>query len=132
MPLSLIEVVVDNIEPARVVKEIKSEKGIDIAKIWKQMRDMDIDEFITIDKDDAKVKVYKDHDFFKITVHQESGEGTDADLRIPFGFMDYLLDADRDKFDFQEMVNSLKGHLPLTLVEATHEDGSIKVWLEEK
>jgi len=132
LPLSLIEVAIESVDPSRVFHDIKSEKGIDLAKMWKQVRNLDVDEFITVDSDEAKVKVYKDSEFFRITVQEENYEKPNVEVRIPFTVMDYLFEEHKEGFKFSDLVRSLKGQLPLTLIEATHDEGTVKVWIEEK
>jgi hypothetical protein len=132
VPLSLIEVVIENVDPSRVMTEIKTEKGIDLAKMWRQIRNMDLDEFITVDTDEAKVKVYKDTKFFRVTVQEEDYDSPNVEMKIPFPIMDYMLQSHKDGFKFSELVESVRGSLPMTLLEANHDEGMVKVWLEEK
>lgn len=132
VPLSLIEVVIENVDPSRVMTEIKTEKGIDLAKMWKQIRNMDLDEFITVDTDDAKVRVYKDTKFFRVTVQESEYDSPNVEMKVPFPIMDYLLQPHKEGFKFSELVESVRGSLPMTLLEATHDEGMVKVWIEEK
>jgi hypothetical protein len=132
MPLSLIEVVIESADAGDILKEIKSEKGIDLAKLWRQLRDADMDEFVTIDAEEAKVKVYKDRRNFRLTVEDlEHGEGN-VEVRIPFEVMDYLFEEEHEDFKLSDLVGALRGDLPLVLVEANHDGDMVKVWLEEK
>jgi hypothetical protein len=132
LPLSLIEVVIESVDPSRIMTELKSEKGIDLAKLWRQVRNMDLDEFITIDSDEAKVKVFKDREVFRVTIQEEGQEKPNVEVRVPFPIMDYLLEDRRGDFKLSELVDGLRGHLPLVLVEASHDEGRVRVWLEER
>lgn len=132
LPISLIEVVVDSVDTSKVMSEIKMEKGIDLAKMWRQVRNLDESEFVRIDSDDAKVRVYKDARNFRVTVHEPGFEQPNVEVKIPFSMMDYLFEEGRKEFKLSEMISSLRGQLPLTLVEAKHDGESVTVWLEEK
>jgi hypothetical protein len=131
VPLSLMEVVIESVDTSKVMSDLKTEKGIDIGKLWRQMRKMELDEFITVDTDDAKVKVYKDKDFFRLTIQEESYDKPNCEIKIPLPIMDYLFEDHKNGFKMSDLVDTLRGHLPLTLVEATHEKGTVKVWMEE-
>jgi len=64
---------------------------------------------------------------------QAGGESEpNVEVRIPFTVMDYLFEQDRKEFKFSDLVESLRGHLPMTIVEARNDGESVKVWLEEK
>lgn len=132
VPLSLIEVVIDAVDPSMVMKEIKTEKGLDLAKLWRQLRSADVDEFISIDHDGDKVKVYKDRTNFRVTIQESGYDEPNIEVRLPFAVMDYLLDERREEYKLSELVEALRASLPLTLVEARHDGDSVKVWLEER
>jgi len=132
VPLSLLEVVVESVDTTQVMRDLKSDKGIDIKKLWRELRKADVDEFVSIDKDDAKIKVYKDRDLFRITVQEENFTTPNIEIRIPFSVMDYLTDDHDDGFKLSEMIAGIHTQLPLTIIEAQHDGENVKVWLEEK
>ena len=127
-----MEVVAESIDPGEMLREVRSEHGIDIVKIWKQVRDMDLSEFVTIDSDEMKMKVYKDRDYFRVSGQEVGHESANIEVKIPIQLIDYFLDESREAFRLSDLVNAVQGHLPLTLVEVTKDDAHVKVWLEEK
>jgi hypothetical protein len=132
VPLSLIEVVVDSVDTTDIMRDLKTDKGIDIRKLWRELKNADVNEFVTIEKDNEKVKVYKDKDTFRVTVQEEDYDTPNVEIRIPFSVMDYMTQDHKDGFKLSEMLSGLKSQLPLTIVDARHDDKTIKVWLEEK
>jgi len=132
VPLSLIEVVIESVDTTQVMRDLKSEKGIDIRKLWRELKNADVDEFVTIEKKDNKVRVYKDTDAFRVTIQDENNSKPNIEIRIPFSVMDYLTDEHKEGFKLSEMIAGLRTQLPLTIVEARHDGESVKVWLEEK
>lgn len=133
LPLSLVEVAIDSADTSEIFRDLKRDKGVDLAKLWKQLKNADMDEFVTIDSDKAKVKVYKEAGVFRVSMSDIDGEVSQMEVRIPFSVMDYLFDSKREGFRLSDMVADLRNDLPLVLVEA--HDGSaerVKVWLDEK
>src|SRR5688572_30189422 len=50
LPLSLIEVVVDSIDKKEFLAEFESDHpSVDIAKMWREVRKMETDEFLTLE-----------------------------------------------------------------------------------
>jgi hypothetical protein len=132
LPLSLIEVVVESVDTSHVMRDLKTEKGIDLKKLWHDLKNANVDEFITVEKDNEKVKVYKERDVFRVTIQEEGNDSPNIEVRIPFSIMDYLTENHDDGIKLSEMVAGLKAQFPLTIVEAHHDGQNVKVWLEQK
>lgn len=132
LPLSMIEVVVDSIDKRDFMSELERDHpSLDIPKIWKELRKMDVDEFITVESDKENVKVFKDSDYFRISVTEQGYDEPNIEVKLPLDLMDYVFENHKE-WDFQELVGKLRGHLPLTIVTAKHEGADVKIWLEEK
>ncbi|HKY31893.1 MAG TPA: hypothetical protein VJV23_05095 [Candidatus Polarisedimenticolia bacterium] len=137
LPLSLIEVVVDSIDSRDFMAEIESKHSLDIPKLWREIRRMEVDEFLTIETDGEDVKVWKDRDDFRINIRSDrirSGEDGDSQVQvtIPLEIMDYVFEGRRKDFRFQEMVDRLRGRLPVTLVRVDGDREQVRIWLEER
>ena len=133
LPISLVEVVLESVDTHHgFLTHVGKDGEINLAKIWKQVRNLELDEFVTIDSEEGKVKVFKDSRYFRVTVQEPEYEQPNMQVKIPLALMDYLFDEQREGFKFSEMLASLRGSLPLTIIEATHEEGQVKVWLDEK
>jgi len=132
LPLSLIEVVVESVDTSHVMRDLKTEKGIDIKKLWRDLKNANVDEFITVEKDSEKVKVYKERDTFRVSIQEDGNDSPNIEVRIPFSIMDYLTESHDDGFKLSEMVAGLKTQFPLTIVEARHDGQNVKVWLEQR
>ena len=132
LPLSLIEVVIDSIDKRDFMAELEEDHpSLNIPKMWREIRKMDVDEFITVESDKENIKVFKDRDYFRINVTESGYAEPNIDVKLPLELMDYIFEG-RKEFDFQELVGRLRGHLPLTVVTAKHEGADVKIWLEEK
>ena len=134
LPISLIEVVIDSIDKREFLSEIQEgHPSLDIQKLWRQIRKMEGGDFVTIESDKENVRVWKDKEFFRINVKEEGFDEPNIEIKLPLSVMDYVFDSSSDKgFSFQEMIEQLRGHLPLTLVQVKHGEESVKIWLEEQ
>ncbi len=132
LPLSLIEVVIDSLDTGEVMREIRIEKGIDLGRLWRELRSADLDEFVTMEVDGARVKVFKDRQSLRMTVQERGYAEPNIRVRIPFAVMDILTEAEKGEFRLSELVRAVRGELPLVLVEADRDEGSVRVWIDEE
>ncbi len=133
LPLSLIEVVVDSIDKREFMSHLEEQApSLDIPRLWREIRKAELGEFVTVESDNEHVKVWKDRDAFRITVKEEGETEPNMEVKIPLEIMDFVFNSKGKSFNFQELVESLRGHLPLTLVQGRHSDESVRIWLEEE
>ena len=133
LPLSLIEVVVDSIDKREFMAEIENEHpSLDIPKLWKQIRKLESDDFITVESENENVRVWKDKQFFRINVRKDGEDDANVEVKLPLAIMDYLFESDSKELTFENLVEQLRGHLPLTVVQVKHADENVKIWLEEE
>lgn len=132
VPLSLMEVVIESAEGGKLFSPLDVAKGhVDIGKMWQAIRDMNSDEIMTVEAEDEVVKVWKDREYFRVDVH-DADEGTDVEVKIPIGLMDYLFNTQRTGFNFQELVGTLRGYAPLQLVKVASDNENVSIWIEER
>lgn len=133
MPISLIEVVINSIDTTEVMQHLKTEKGIDLTVLWQNLRDADVDEFVSIDSEDAQVKVFKEGQNLRVTVKEAGFDEPNVQVRVPFTVMDFLIEgATQNEFRLSQLVEQLRGNLPLVLLEANHDEENVKIWIEER
>lgn len=133
LPLSLIEVVVDSIDKREFMAQIEKEHPkLNIPKLWRSIRRMDGEDFLTVETENEHIRVWKDQDLFRISVREEKADQANIQVKIPLAIMDYLFESRDGSFSFQDLVGELRGHLPLTLVTVDKDDERIRIWLEER
>ncbi len=133
LPLSLIEVVVDSIDKRQFMVDLEDDHPhLDIARLWRDIRRLRIDEFVTIESEEASIRVWKDRDFFRVNVREKEYDEPNIEVQVPLEVMDLLFEPRSDGFDLQELVERVRPHLPLTLVQAQNEDKSVRIWLEQQ
>ncbi|HZI92944.1 MAG TPA: hypothetical protein VFE84_01770 [Patescibacteria group bacterium] len=132
VPLSLIEVVVDSIDKREFMSNLEAgHPSLDIPKLWREVRKMEGSDFVTVESEKEHVRVWKDREFFRINVQEEGYSEPNIEVKLPLAIMDYLFESRTRDLNFQDLVDELRGHLPLTLVTVKHEENRIKIWLED-
>src|SRR3989442_6139602 len=106
--------------------------SLDIPKLWREIRKMQTSEFVTVESQKENVRVWKDDEFFRINVQEEGFHEPNIEVKLPLAVMDYVFESNGRELDFQGLVDQLRGHLRLSLVTAKHDDGSVKIWLEQE
>lgn len=133
LPLSLIEVVVDSIDKREFMAQIEEgHPSLDIPKLWRSLRKMEGEDFLTVETDNEAVRVWKQDDLFRISVREGGASEPTIQVKIPLAIMDYLFESKSDELSFENLVNQLRGHLPLTLVTVDKDDERVRIWLEER
>jgi len=133
VPLSLIEVVVDSIDKREFMASLEEgHPALDIPKLWREIRKMDGTDFVTVEGEKENIRVWKDSHYFRINVQEEGYSEPNVEVKLPLAIMDYVFETKARDLNFQDLVDQLRGHLPLTLVTAKHDDATVKIWLEEQ
>jgi hypothetical protein len=131
LPLSLLEVVVDSIDKREFMAEFESEHpSLDIAKMWKEIRRMEADEFLTVESEKEHIRVWKDRDFFRVSIREEDSSDPIVEVRMPLEVMDYVFESKSRDWTFEDLVTRLRPHLPVTLVEVNKDNDHVRIWLE--
>lgn len=76
--------------------------------------------------------------WFKIQVTDNKTKKVKVNITLPFSLVDLLSDCidedikikDKEKINFKKVVEELKKHGPMTLVEVYEEDETVKIWFE--
>ncbi len=132
VPISLIEVMVDSVDKREFLRHLEAgHHSLDISRIWHEVRHMDLEEFVTVESEDESLRVWKDREFLRVDASGSRAHGTVA-VKIPLDLLDYLFDAEGSEFSFQEMIERIRDHLPLVMVEVESDEESVKIWLEEE
>lgn len=133
IPVSMMEVMVSSLDTAGIFEDLNSDHGIDLAELWRNLRDAETDEFVRVDTEEAKIQVFKEMDTLRVVMQETGYDEPNVQVRLPFAVMDYVVEGkEMGEFRLSELMDRLRGHLPLVIVEAVHQDESVRVWLEER
>ncbi len=123
-----------------IIDEMESE-GFDLEAFWRQVRDADIQEFFTLQAEDASIRAWREDGLFRVSVDAAESEDRDehfgkhfgsaakVEIRIPESLMDYFVD-EGEAATPQELLETLRSFGPMTLVEVQTEDEAVRVWLD--
>jgi hypothetical protein len=85
--------------------------------------------FVTVQADDANVRVYKDGDYLMAVV-DEHDDGAQVNARIPLAVVDALLSGAEDELDIRAALEALVAHGPGELVTVNDDETQVRVWID--
>jgi len=109
--------------------------GIDAAQLqemWKAIRASQDMEFVTVESDDATVKVAKSGKYLLAKVDGHDGDGGKVDVRIPLDVVDALLQAPKGQLNVKGAIQALAAHDDGALVQVHDGANEVKVWIDSK
>ena len=137
LPLTLIETAL-KLVPDEVNEEMKvefSEAGIDIDDLrdfWREMRETEDATFVTVESDDATVRVAKEGDFLVAKTVESGDDGAQVDVRFPFTVIEALFNEDTDELDLSAAIRALAEYTDGDIVTVKDGDTSVRVWVDDK
>lgn len=133
IPISMMEVVIDSLDASQIFQEMKTEHGVDLANLWVNLRDADTDEFLRIEHEDARIQVFKENQTLRLVIQETGYDEPNVQVQLPFSLLDYMVEgAQTDEFRLSDLVDRMRGSLPLMLVQADHDNEKVRIWLEER
>ena len=135
LPLTLIEIAL-KLVPAEVHEEMRvefSEAGIDLGDLrefWREMHNIDDATFVTVESNDATVRVAKEGDFLIARTTQRSDDGAQVDVRFPFAVIEALFSEDEDQIDLAAAIRALAEYTDGDIVTVTDGDTKVRVWVD--
>ncbi len=137
LPLTLIETAL-KLVPTQVGKEMHvefSEAGIDLDDLrdfWREMRDTDDATFVTVESNDATVRVAKEGDFLVAKTIERREGGAQVDVRFPFAVIEALFSEDGDELDLAAAIRALAEYTDGDIVTVKDGDTSVRVWVDDQ
>ncbi len=137
LPVSVLETMAQSIEDDHFHdgKIEIGHDGIDAARLqemWKAIRASQDMEFVTVESDDATVKVAKSGKYLLAKVDGHDGDGGKVDVRIPLDVVDALLQAPKGQLNVKGAIQALAAHDDGALVQVHDGANEVKVWIDSK
>jgi hypothetical protein len=145
LPFEVLEAFANSLDAKEfVAREIIDEmdsEGFDLKAFWQEVRDNDIQEFFTMQAEDAHIRAWREDGLFRVSVDAAASEDRDAqfgkhfgdaakvEIRIPESLMDYVVD-EGEAATPQELLETLRRFGPMNRVEVQTEDESVRIWLD--
>lgn len=137
LPVSVLETMAQAIEDEHF-RDGKIEIGHDginaeqLQDLWKAIRASQDMEFVTVESDDATVKVAKSGKYLIAKVDGHDGDGGKVDVRIPIDVVDALLQAPKGQLNVKGAIQVLAAHDDGALVQVHDGANEVKVWIDSK
>ncbi len=134
LPMDLVLTVMDgikveNFDRGKVDLEL-DDVEIDLPKILAALKDAPDGQFVTVDADDADVKVSKTGGTLVIHVDEKDEDGAKVDVTVPAGLVDALtVDAD-NRIDVKQLIARMADLPAGDIVRVDADDAQVRVWIE--
>ena len=135
-PLSLIEKAIGLI-PDQVHDEVHMELndvGIDVKELrefWGEVRDSGDATYVTVESEDATVRVAKEGDFLIARTVESREGGAQVDVKFPFAVLDALFSGAEDEIDLAAAIRALAEYGDGDMVTVREGDTHVRVWVDD-
>jgi hypothetical protein len=137
LPVSVLETMAQSIEDDHF-RDGKIEIGHDgfdaaqLQDLWKAIRASQDMEFVTVESDDATVKVAKSGKYLLANVDGRDGDGGKVQVKVPLDVVDALLSAPKGQLNVKAAIEALAKHDDGALVQVHDGSNDVKVWIDSK
>jgi hypothetical protein len=142
VPLSLAEKVLpslqaEHIRHGKLTLEDIDTHGIDLRTLLAAVRDLEDNEFVTVESDRENVRVAKSKGYLLVTVretHERDGkrELETVDVQIPMAVVNAMLTDSPNELDLAAGVRALAALGDTVLVTVKERNSSVRVWVDSK
>jgi len=108
--------------------------GVDLRALLDAVRVSKDGEFVTVESNDADVRVAKQNSYFLVHVldKNHSGKKSRIEVKVPMKVVDALLSAGKDELDLVAGLRALSAQGDTELVSVKDEENTVRVWLDSK
>jgi hypothetical protein len=138
VPLELAEKVLptinkDRLQNGKVKIDASQTKGVDLRALFDAIRTSKDGEFVTVQSNDADIRVAKQEGHILIHVRDKSNAKKDqVEIRVPMKVVDALLSAGKDELDVLAGLRALSAQEDTELVSVKSSENAVRIWLDSK
>ncbi len=138
LPLELAEKVLPTIHQeclrnGKVKIDTSKAKDVDLRALFDAIRTTKDGEFVTVQSDDADVRVAKQTGFLLVYVHDKGHAKSDqVEIRVPMKVAEALLSAGNDELDILAAIRALSSQGDTELVSVKNNEETVRIWLDSK
>jgi hypothetical protein len=111
-------------------------EGLDAAKLrsaWQSLRNARDMEFVSVESNDAKVRIAKSGRFLLANVDPtETGHDGKVQVRVPLEVVDALLDAPDGQLNVKAAIQALAAEHTGDLVTVSEGSSRVRIWIDER
>ena len=138
MPLSLAEKLLpavrnERLRDGKVTINSAEVNGVDLRAVLEAVRTTRDGEFVTVQSNDADVKVAKKEGYLYVNARDNKGaKNTRVEIKVPMTVVDALLSSGTNELDLVAAVRALSKHGDAELVTVKDEKNTVRIWLDSK
>ena len=102
----------------------------DLRAMWKEVRNAGDAEFVTLQEEDATVKVYRKGSKLFVNVDETRGNKKQVRVEVPVALVDALLAGNGETLNVDAAVAELERMGPGEVVRVHDGDDSVRIWIE--
>jgi hypothetical protein len=134
LPMSLVVSVlkgikVDNFDAGKIDLDLDGAE-IDWPQIMAALSDAPDGHYVTVDSDEADVRVKKENGLMLVHVTEKSGDNAVVDVRLPMGLVDLITIDEANRIDVAALIESIVDLPDGELVSVTSDEANVRVWVE--
>ncbi|HHQ49580.1 MAG TPA: hypothetical protein ENK19_11950 [Acidobacteria bacterium] len=134
VPMSLVTTVLDAVKTDGIeggkIKIDTKDVEIDWPKLLQAIKDAPDGRFITVDSDDADVKVEKRAGMLRVDVQAKDGDREKVKVLIPAALLDAIRIDDHGRLDVRNLLAGLDSSMVGDLVRVEAPDASVRIWID--
>jgi hypothetical protein len=138
VPLELAEKVLptinkDRLQNGKVKIDASQTKGVDLRALFDAIRTSKDGEFVTVQSNEADVRVAKQEGHILIHVREKGATKKDqVEIRVPMKVVEALLSAGKDELDVLAALRALSSQDDTELVSVKNSQNTVRIWLDSK
>lgn len=138
VPLDLAEKVIpaidhDRLHNGKVRVGCMDCDGVDVRTLFEAVRAAKDGEYVTVQSDDADIKVSKKDGQMYVHVHdKKKSKDSQVEVKVPMKVVEALLSGSKDELDIAAGLHALASQGDVELVSVKDEENTIRVWLDSK
>ena len=123
----------DHLRNGKVKIDTSHANGVDLRALFDAIRTTRDGEFVTVQSNDADVRVAKQEGYLLVNVHEKRGEKNEqVEVRVPMKVAEALLSAGNDELDILAAIHALSTQGDTELVSVKSNKESVHIWLDSK
>ncbi|HEY2546419.1 MAG TPA: hypothetical protein VGI46_10165 [Candidatus Acidoferrum sp.] len=138
VPLDLAEKVIpaidhDRLHNGKVRIGCMDCDGVDVRTLFEAVRAAKDGEYVTVQSDDADIKVSKKDGQMYVHVHdKKKSKDSQVEVKVPMKVVEALLSGSKDELDIAAGLHALASQGDVELVSVKDDENTIRVWLDSK
>ncbi|NOZ95920.1 MAG: hypothetical protein GXP47_14445 [Acidobacteria bacterium] len=134
VPMTLVTTFLDAIKTDELqggkIRIDTEDVEINWPKILQAIKDAPDGQFVTVESDEADVKVEKLAGMLRIHVQEKAGDREQVKVMVPAALLDAVSIDDQDRLDIKKLLANLDSSITGDLVRVEAPDASVRVWID--